>query len=334
MTARERSKRFIANDTVDRPPFHPIVMRIAAKHAGIPYGKFCTDAKSKAVGYVRYADDFGMDWVTVMSDPYTEATAFGLPVEFPEDDLPKDTAHIIESIADIARLKKPSVENSARPMAAVDTIREYKKMSREEFIVGWVEGPMAEYADLRGLSSACTDLMDDPKAVCDAADIINAFAKEFASAQIAAGADCIGIGDAACSQIGPDLYRELFFPREKELVDHIHAQGALAKLHICGNTTALLPDMIRTGADIIDVDHLVKDMSAFAPLLGKKQVFSGNSDPVAVIERGDERAIRESVASCFQASRGRTITSAGCEIPPDARDVSMKIYRDAAYSLR
>lgn len=88
-----------------------------------------------------------------------------------------------------------------------------------------------------------------------------------------------------------------------------------------------------TGADIIDVDHLVKDMSVFVPLLGKTQVFSGNSHPVAAIERGDERAVRESVVACSHATHGRTIVSAGCEIPPGTSDASMLVYRDAAYGV-
>ena len=36
------------------------------------------------------AKDFNIDWVTVMSDPWAEASAFGIQVEYPEDSLPID----------------------------------------------------------------------------------------------------------------------------------------------------------------------------------------------------------------------------------------------------
>ena len=48
---------------------------------------------------------------------------------------------------------------------------------------------------------------------------------EFITLQIKEGAHCIGIGDAFCSQIGPDLYNNFAFGRQKKLVDHIHKHG-------------------------------------------------------------------------------------------------------------
>jgi len=40
----------------------------------------------------------------------------------------------------------------------------------------------------------------------------------------------IGIGDAFCSQIGPELYQHFAFTRQRKLVEHIHSEGAIAKL--------------------------------------------------------------------------------------------------------
>ena len=79
-------------------------------------------------------------------------------------------------------------------------------------------------------------------------DIIVESAIIFTSLQIKAGAHCIGIGDAFCSQIGPDLYNQYAFPRQKKLVDFIHSEGCIAKLHICGNTESILDGMISNGS--------------------------------------------------------------------------------------
>ena len=98
-------------------------------------------------------------------------------------------------------------------------------------------------------------------------DIIVESALEFITLQIKAGAHCIGIGDAFCSQIGPDLYESFAFKRQKLLVDHIHKHGAIAKLTYLWKYNLILPLMIATGADIIDIDHLVSSMSDFAKLL-------------------------------------------------------------------
>jgi len=73
-------------------------------------------------------------------------------------------------------------------------------------------------------------------------------------AVIAAGADIIGLGDAICSQIAPVMYRQFALPYEQRIFAAVHERGALARLHICGNTTRLLADMALCGADIIDLD--------------------------------------------------------------------------------
>ena len=43
--------------------------------------------------------------------------------------------------------------------------------------------------------------------------------------------------------------------------------GAFAKIHICGNISAILEEVIRTGTDIIDIDHRVDSVTEAAALL-------------------------------------------------------------------
>lgn len=329
-----RTLDFIAGRPADRPPFHPIIMRWAARYAGVKYSAFCQDHEAKCFAMTRCARDFDIDWVTVMSDPYAEAQAFGLHVEYPLDDLPLDRGGHLADLAAVEALRPFVVQDHPMLMNRVKTIQAFKEtLGDERFIVGWIEGPIAEYGDIRRLMTASLDFYDAPDVVHHALEVITESGKRFAAAQIEAGADCIGIGDAFCSQIGPALYRQFAFAREKELIDHIHALGARAKLHICGDTRALLPDMIRTGADIVDVDHLVPSMSPYVPLLAPHQVLSGNSDPVGIIQNGDAARIKESVRSCHENTGGRCITSAGCEIPPGTTITHMRHYRDAALAL-
>lgn len=331
MNGRERTLNFIAGRPVDRTPFHPILMRWAAKYAGVNYREFCLDYRVKCAAMIRCAEDFGIDWVTVLSDPYVEAQAFGIQVEFPENDLPLERGGLLESAEAAAKLRPCAAKEHARMTNRINEIRQFKHLAGDRyFTVGWVEGPVAEYGDLRGLSDASLDFYDEPEAVHKALDVITESAIGFITEQVKAGADCIGIGDAFCSQIGPVLYREFAFDREKKMVEHIHSLGALAKLHICGNTTGLIPDMIKTGADIVDIDHLVLSMEPFASLPGPQQVFSGNTDPVAVIQNGKEETIRQHVRRCSRESGGRCIVSAGCEVTPGTSLTNMRTFAEAA----
>ena len=148
-----------------------------------------------------------IDWVTVMSDPYCEAEGYGLQVKYTKNNLSHETGPLFKSFDDVHKLKLPIVDQVSRMINRVHEIEIFKKDTHGcTLIVGWVEGPMAEYADLRGLSDACLDLYDQEDELEPVFDLLLEGAMRFATRQIEAGAHCIGIGDAACSQIGPTLY--------------------------------------------------------------------------------------------------------------------------------
>jgi uroporphyrinogen decarboxylase len=334
MNSLQRTQDFINGLTVDRPPFHPILMRFAAQYAGVKYKDFCLSYKHKCETNIRCATDFSYDWVNVMSDPYAEAEAYGTKLFYPEDNLPQVIEYAIKDINDIDTLSVIKVSDHDRLKERIKEIREYNRLvGQTQFICGWVEGPFAAYCDVRDLSDACLDMYEHPGKLKKALNIITENAMNFITAQVEAGAHCIGIGDAVCSLISPELYQEFISPLEKVLIDHTHSLNARVKLHICGNTTAILPDMIRTGADIVDIDHLVTSMGDFLPLFSGKQVLSGNSDPVSIIRDGTRKTIEESVLQCFKVTNGRGIVSAGCEIPPDTSVENFRAYRDAAHGL-
>lgn len=318
MNSLERTLAFIERGTVDRVPFHPILMRFAARYAGVRYKDFCLSAEHKCMANIKCAAGLGSDWVNTMSDPYAEAEAFGTVLSYPDDDLPKVKHYALLKIEDIDRLKPVKTPDHGRMRERVKEITTYaQKVSGDFFICGWVEGPLAEYCDIRDINLAMTDLYEYPDKVHKALDIITESAAEFIKVQVIAGAHCIGIGDSVCSLISQDLYREFCFAREKILVDQIHNGGAIAKIHICGNISAILPDVIRTGADIIDIDHRTGSVAEAVKILSGRQVFSGKSDPVRVVQDGDKELIRESVFSFFEEAGRRSILSAGCEITPE-----------------
>jgi uroporphyrinogen decarboxylase len=91
--------------------------------------------------------------------------------------------------------------------------------------------------------------------------------------------------------------------------------GVLTRLHICGNTTRSLPDMVQSGADIIDLDWMV-DLRQAAQVFGPGgPVPCGNFDPVAVMFQGTPGQVRQATLDCLDWGGPRSISAAGCEIP-------------------
>jgi MtaA/CmuA family methyltransferase len=194
--------------------------------------------------------------------------------------------------------------------------------------MGWVEGALAEAGDLRGISTIMMDLFERPDWVNDLLEVITEVEIEFAVAQIKAGADIIGLGDAICSQISPEMYSEFALPYEKRIFDAIKKEGAIPRLHICGDTNALLPSMVGSGAAIIDLDWMV-DINLAHEQHGDKISFCGNMDPVAVFLEGTKEEVYEATNLTVKKTKSKIISSAGCEIPIGTPAEILRSHNDA-----
>jgi uroporphyrinogen decarboxylase len=181
-------------------------------------------------------------------------------------------------------------------------------------IMGWVEGALAEAADLRGVSDLLMDLIIRPEWVTDLLEVCVEVAIAFARTQVEAGADIIGLGDAIASQISPTMYRQFALPYEQRIFAAVHEMGALTRLHICGNSSQIVGDMVASGADIIDLDWMV-DMGKAADVYGDSVSFCGNFDPVAVMLQGTPERVYEASLTCMRLGGPLAFSSAGCEIP-------------------
>ena len=141
--------------------------------------------------------------------------------------------------------------------------------------------------------------------------------------QIKAGADIIGVGDAAASLVGPRVYDEFVRPWEKRLVDAIHTNGGRVRLHICGNTRRILEGMGKLGCDLVDIDYPV-DMKLARAETGPEQTLAGNLDPVRDVRNGSPETISQSLEISRRRTGPRWIVAAGCEIVRDTPHENVK----------
>jgi MtaA/CmuA family methyltransferase len=216
-------------------------------------------------------------------------------------------------------------------LAAVRRLRE--QVGGEVPIMGWVEGALAEAADLRGMATLLLDLYDQPDWVHELLERCVEVGIAFARAQIDAGADIIGLGDAIASQIAPAMYQKFCLPFEQRIFAAVHEMGALARLHICGDTTRLLPLMLASGADIIDLDWMV-DLGLAARTFGDRAALCGNFDPVRIMLQGTPQQVRQAVVTCLDGGGRRSISAAGCEIPDGTPPENLRAQAQALRDYR
>ena len=325
MNSLERYLATLHGRPTDFLPRVPILMQFAAEHIGSNYAAFASDWRVLVEANLRCRDEFGFDQVSAISDPYREAQGFGAEIHYEADHAPTCKHPPLSEIHDLSPLRDdPDPYASERMLDRLLAVRAFKKrVGGECSILGWVEGPAAEAADLRGVQDFLFDMMDDEEACRRLLARCTQTAIRFAEAQLAEGADTIGVGDAIASQLPPDLYRNLIWPFEKQLFQAIQAKGGLVKLHICGNINHLLPHIGELGVNILDIDHMV-DPALARQSVGPKVAIAGRVDPVADVLQGTPDSIRAAVSASYAAIGNPHLVMAGCEIPPGTPAANLK----------
>jgi MtaA/CmuA family methyltransferase len=326
MNPKERIYAILSGDSHDRPAVTPIFMAWAANYIARSYKDYYLDGDALVEAQLAVTRAFSLDQISAISDPWREASAYGMEFEYPEDGVGKPKDYLIKSRQDISKLKHLDIENCNRMKQRVASVRKMAgQVGQTHSVLGWVEGPFAEYADLCGVEKALLSLIDEPKMFVEAAKVITANAIAFALAQVEAGADMIGIGDAAAGLIGPDMYVKYVLPAEQQLVSAIHKAGAAVKLHICGDIKHIIEYMAQSGADIIDVDWMVP-LGQARQLAGPQITLCGNFDPSAVLLQAGPDDVAKAAKQCIETGGEKFILMPGCEVPPATPEENVRAF--------
>ena len=319
MNSRERILAVLEGRPADSLPAMPITMMFAADQIGAKYLDYATDYRVLAEAQIHVAKVFDIDHVSVISDPGCEADAVGATLKYFPNQPPaidEDNA-LLKDTGKLAHLALPDPKSSQRMRNRAQAVSLLKqKVGNEKLVEGWIEGPCAEAADLRGINNLMLDFCDAPIFVTSLFEFVIKMELDFAFYQVDLGADLMGIGDAAASLVGPRLYKQFVWPYEKKLIDALHARGIKTRLHICGNTRLILQGMGELHCSMVDLDY-PSPVAEGRAKMGPEQVLLGNIDPVRVLRNGTPDSVYTAIGECHRQAGERFIVGAGCEVPRD-----------------
>lgn len=333
MNGRQRFEVVLAGQTPDRVPVFPLLMDFAARRAGLNYRQYASDGDALADAQLKVQEMFDLDAITACSDAFRVAIDLGGQAVFPEDKPPHIAKPIITGAEDLARLGKPDPADSRTRMydRGVAVERMARAVGSDCAVLGWVEMPFAEACADCGVSEFMMLLYEDPALAHRVLEFVTAIAIDFALYQVERGATMIGAGDAAASLISAEMYREFALPYEQRVCQAVHNKNAQVKLHICGDTTRILSDMVQSGADLFNVDHLVSFDKACDVYGSAQKAFKGKLDPVADILQADPQTCHQKAMTLIRAAKGkRYMLGAGCEIPAAVTDETFRAFCSAA----
>lgn len=332
MNSKQRCMAAIENLPRDRTPVFPLLMFFSANRAAISYKEYATNGLALAQSQLAVRDRFGVDAITACSDAFRVSADLGAEMAYPENTPPFAQKPLIVNEEDIKRLGHPDPLECSSRMA--DRIRAITQMSSHAgtdcLILGWIDMPFAEACSVCGVTQFLLLLVDSPGFAHKLLNFLAEIVIDFALAQLEAGSPMMGAGDAAASLISPAMYREFALPYEQRVVNAIHNKGGLVKLHICGNTTALLPDMISSGSDLFNVDHMVDFQKARNAYTAAGKCFKGNLNPVGDMLNVMPEDCQKKALECLGMAEGtRYMLSAGCEIPAGVTDETFEAFCSA-----
>lgn len=337
MNGRERCLAAIRGQSVDRIPVFPLLMAFAADRADVSYREFATNAAVLAEAQLSLYERFGLDALTVASDTARLPADLGGQIVYPENQPPFVASPFLRSADELKHLRQP--DPTRRGSRIADRLKGLRilldAVGQECLVLGWLNMPFAEACLACGLDKFMMLLYDDPRAAHRILEFMRDCVVDYGLAQIETGAEMLGLGDSAASLLSPPFYREFVLPYEQQVCEACHDAGALVKLHICGNTTPLLEDMIHTKADLLNLDHMVHFEHACSVCARADVCFKGNLDPVTDFMGITPAECRTRCVGLLERARGlRYMLSAGCEIPAGVTDEVFEAFCQAPYDER
>lgn len=307
----------------EKIPFNPFIMHLAPMLFHKSYNEYCQNPKVLADAQIKCSNFFGIDHVNVSTDAYREANAWGVEINW-NSHTPVAKKNI--KIEDFNSIETPTILENKRIQKRVAAVKKlHEKVGGKQCIVGWIEAPFAEICclfDLINVLLLCKK-KNWAEEIRGLIDRILPVQKEFAKLQIEAGADIIGAGDSAISQIGPMRYEKCCLNATRELFNYIQKDVPVL-YHICGDNSVVDGegrDMLKlvssTNAAILDLDYQV-DLKMAKEKIGKNNCIRGNTNTIILgSPKYSPLEVINEISNTIEAGKtgGRFMYAAGCEWP-------------------
>ena len=251
--------------------------------------EICANPELAVAVTLQPVDVIDVDAAILFSDLLVPFTPMGLHFDFVKGEGPS-VDNPIRSAADVVRLRR------FEPRQALSHVLETIRILRKELegrvpLIGFGGAPftLASYAIEGGPSSSYTRTKTFMYAQTQAwHQLCQHFATvmaEYLRAQIEAGAQAVQVFDSWAGALGRNDYREFALPHTKFLFDALRESG-VPLIHFGVGTTAILPDLVEAGGDVIGLDWRQPLDEGWA-IIGHGRAVQGNLDPTLLLAPTD-----------------------------------------------
>ena len=320
MTGRERVERTYGLEPVDRVPFVPAVYEHKARLVGRSPSEVCRDLDLLLEALEKELALYGPDVLTVGVDVYNvEAEAAGCEVRYfgRSPDVPAVAAPLLAGPGDLGRLGRPDPGRDGRmPLFLEAAARANRVWGRDTLVRGAVTGPFSLACALAGTEEVLVATVEDPAFVRRLLDYAARVAVDFGKAFVEKGvAPVLFDSKASPNAASPRVFRDFVLPAYRDVVFPALAEAGAGPvpLIVGGDTTAVLEDLLRTGAGQLLCDA-GSDLGLFAKRCREERRPLRVSVDARLVHTGTPEAVREEAGRLLGATRGQPGLLFGCGV--------------------
>jgi len=325
MTGREIAQMAFE---LKKPPRTPVTLigggSWIVHHLGKTFARIKNDPQEIARVFIRFYELFRGDLLWTGSNFLNYPIHFlGCPIQDDSADSPALEGPVISSLDEIDRL---NIERVLRHPTMQSIIRAHHLVAdaigEKAMIIPTNWAPFTFTARILGLEPLLMATIQEPEKLSRlirfSTDLIWALLERILDHPRIPGAnlsDPVASGDV----ISPLTFRRFSAPAIRDLVDRLKSRRKFAMVHICGNTTRVLPDVLEIRPHCFSLENKV-DLGTAREVLGGKVCVAGNVSPTGAFLSGTPAQVKEEARGCLAAwgEGGGYILTVGCDFPRQA----------------
>lgn len=321
MNHSELIERISRLQSVDRVPFALLSSGAwAVIRQGVGLEEALTRPAAQIAGWLFEGYTLADSAISWVGSGYNNiiVKAVGGKIKWRRKGTPDVVEPLLQSVDDISKFNPLDIQNDTEIRKIYATVSELVKLENGQRLVG---GSMWGPFTLAGLLLEADALMRLTIKDKAALDKLLRFSSElylsYIQGYIDAGARVVFMAEPSASgdMISKRHFKEAVLPYIKNINETLKKQDVIVGLHICGNT--FLDLIVESGTQIMSLDYKIPLKNARAAFKGKI-AFSGNLNPVDVVQMGTKEEIRAKVLESIEegGTDSGYIVMPGCDIPP------------------
>lgn len=271
-------------------------------------------------------DTFEGDFACPMEYGKIIVETLGIPLLKPEYDFPSTIENPIKDTEKLSKLKVPDPYNDGNMPVYLEAL----KLVADNFdkpLMASLPGPFTLAVELGGATDVAKNIIKKPDFIKELLEYTTEVVSVFAKALIKSGAEFLQISEPAGVILSPKRFEELVAVNLKKILEGIDVYKIL---HICGDTTYLIDQLLKCGAEGLSLDQLV-NLPEFAAKVPEDVVIIGNIDPIYVLGEMSSSEVKEKTLKLLRDMKSypNFMLAPGCDLIPNTPFENIKAFIDA-----